>query len=506
MKRFFWLVLTGLMLVGVPQARAQHAQPPNVVFILTDDHRYDAMGFMGHPWLETPHLDRIAHSGVHYRNAFVTTSLCSPSRASILTGMYMHNHGIIDNLNPIREVPAFFPQYLQQAGYQTAFIGKWHMGGGSDDPQPGFDHWISFRGQGQYYPPERGDWSLNINGTRVPQQGYITDELTNYALTWLDERDPNRPFFLYLSHKGIHDPFQPARRHEGVYKDKPFPIPETMAATGEHLEGRPMWAQNQRNSWHGVDFPYHGGHGLDVEAIYRRYAESLLSVDESVGRVLAWLDEQGLSENTLVIYMGDNGFAWGEHGLIDKRTAYEASMRVPLIARWPARFTPGTVVEGQVANIDIAPTILEAAGVQVPSAMDGRSMLGLTTGAMDAAEWRQDLLYEYYWEQSFPQTPTVYALRTNRFKFIQYYGIWDSDELYDLENDPDEKHNLIRDPAYRDVVADMRTRLHDMMRETGVTSIPLRPKMGQGQALRRRDGTTAAPFPDHLLREKNARE
>lgn len=494
-----------LSLVHTAKAQATRtgAERPNIVFILTDDHRYDFMGF--HPnapaFLETPNMDAIARDGVHFRNAFVTTSLCSPSRASILTGMYMHNHHIIDNYPPVGDVPPNFAGYLQDAGYETAFIGKWHMGGASDDPQPGFDYWVSFRGQGEYFPPKDRDWWLNVNGEHVPQKGYITDELTDYALNWLDKRDDKKPFFLYLSQKGIHDNFAPAPRHEGRYRNETFTPPENMADTPENYEGKPMWVKNQRNSWHGVDYPYHWHNGSDLETIYLRYAEALLSIDESVGRVLDWLHEEGLDENTLVIYMGDNGFQWGEHGLIDKRTAYEESMRVPLLARWPAKLPPGTPVDAMVANIDIAPTILDAAGVAIPEQMDGRSFLPLAAGQMNPDDWRQELLYEYYWENAFPQTPTTFALRTPEYKFIQYYGVWDTEELYDLQNDPHEDHNLIRDPEHQQVVRQMRNRLHAVMKETGVTAMPIRPKNGPGQNLRQADGSKAAEFPSYLLRE-----
>ena len=506
------LVLLAEVFVGSAQAQnpqsrtlALHegASPRNVVFILTDDHRYDALGYLGHPFAETPNLDALAQGGAHFSNAFVTTSLCSPSRASILTGQYMHNHGVIDNGPPTRADNIFFPEYLQHAGYRTAFIGKWHMGGGSDEQRPGFDRWVSFRGQGRYYPPGGGDWTLNVDGERVPQQGYITDELTDYAVEWLDTLDPDESFFLYLSHKGIHDNFSPAERHLGRYDDQPFPAPPTMAVRPFNQAGKPRWTRDQRNSWHGVDFPYHNQRHPDVEVLYRRYAEALLSIDESVGRVVEWLEDKGQLENTLIVYMGDNGFAWGEHGLIDKRTAYEASMRVPMIAYAPGLLPPGSIVDGMVANIDIAPTVLEAAGLMAPDHMDGRSFLPLASGTLEAGAWRQELLYEYFWEIAFPQTPTMFALRTPQYKFIEYYGIWDADELYDLQNDPIERNNLFYAEAHQETVRAMRERLHAVMQETGVTAIPLRPKWGGGLNLRLRDGAQPASFPPEMIREKD---
>ncbi len=470
----------------------------NVVFVLTDDHRYDAMGFMGHPFVKTPVMDKMAREGAHFKNAFVTTSLCSPSRATILTGLYMHNHGIVDNNRPASEDLIYFPQYLQQAGYQTAFVGKWHFGGHSDDPRPGFDHWVSFKGQGEYFPGQNG---LNVNGRRVPQTGYITDEMTDYALDWLTTRDKDRPFFLYLSHKAVHDNFSPPPRLMGKYENETVEFPATMANTKENYEGKPMWVYNQRNSWHGVDFPYHGQQKGDLEWIYKRYCEAVTGVDESLGRVMARLREEGIERDTLVIYMGDNGFLWGEHGLIDKRNAYEESMRVPLLAYCPGFVEAGKTVEGLVANLDIAATILEACGLRAPEYMDGRSFLGLATGHAPAEPWRDSVLYEYYWEWNFPQTPTMFALRTDRYKLILYHGIWDTDELYDLQEDPRETRNLIRDPAHQRTRNELRTWLYEKLKATGGMQIPLNDKLGDGNNLREKSGSGEAKFPDHIFRE-----
>jgi N-acetylglucosamine-6-sulfatase len=461
--------------------------PRNVIFVLVDDLRFDAAGFLGHPWLETPHLDGLARRGVHLRNAFVTTALCSPSRASILTGQYAHRHRVVDNNSPVPTGTIYFPQYLQRAGYETAFIGKWHMGADSDAPQPGFDRWVSFRGQGTYQPSQNG---LNVDGRPVPQRGYITDELTEYALDWLRQRQADRPFFLYLSHKAVHSEFVPAERHRGRYANRPFAPPPSMADTPENYAGKPMWVRNQRNSWHGVDFAYHGT--LDIADYYRRYAETLLAVDESMGRIESLLRERGLLESTIVMFMGDNGFAFGEHGLIDKRTAYEESMRVPLVMAGGG-LPSSRSVDAVVANIDIAPTVLEAAGLTPPS-MDGRSFLPLARG--ETPPWRETLLYEYYWERNFPHTPTVHALRGARFKYIRYQGLWDTDELYDLQADRGEMRNLIHDPRHRDVVARMNAALFETLAATEGLYIPLAPDRGSQQALRRRSGARAAEFPE----------
>lgn len=480
---------------SAPQlARIAGAKPRNIIFILTDDHRYDALGFLkGQSFIETPHLDEMARRGVHLKNAFVTTALCSPSRASILTGLYAHRHRVVDNNNPVPKDLVFFSQYLQRAGYETAMIGKWHMGGESDDPQRGFDHWVSFKGQGTYLPSPDG---LNVNGRRVPQKGYITDELTDYALEWLNARRGDRPFMLYLSHKGVHSEFIPPDRYKGRYRDKTFVPPKTQSP--EFIPGFPMWVQNQRNSWHGVDFPYHSD--LNIAEYYKRYAETLLGVDDSVGRVMEWLKRKGLFDSTLVIYMGDNGFAFGEHGLIDKRTAYEESMRVPLIVQCPELFRGGTTVEKVVANIDIAPTLLEVAGLRAPESLDGRSFISIAQGK--EAAWRDELLYEYYWERNFPHTPTIHALRGQRYKYIHYHGIWDTDELFDLEADPLETRNLINSPEYRQVVKEMNGKLFDVLERTQGMYIPLYRDRGGQQNLRHPGRSKAAEFPPHLMRKE----
>jgi N-acetylglucosamine-6-sulfatase len=475
-------------------ASAQARRPRNVVFILTDDHRYDAMGFLRpQKFLETPHLDAMAREGVHFQNAFVTTALCSPSRASILTGKYAHQHKIVDNNTAIPRGTRFFPELLRQAGYTTAFMGKWHMGGESDAPQPGFDKWISFRGQGTYLPTANG---FNIDGKRVPQKGYITDELTDYAVDWLSARSKDKPYFLYLSHKAVHSEFVPAERHKGRYANAEFVPPRTMADGGD-ASGRPMWARNQRNSWHGVEYPYHSD--LSLSEYYKRYAETLLGVDDSVGRIMDVLKKRGELDSTLLVYMGDNGFAFGEHGLIDKRTAYEESIRVPMLARCPELAKGGQTVKQVVANLDIMPTVLAAAGVQPPKDLPGQSMLPLMRG--EKTPWRDSLLYEYYWERNFPQTPTMFALRGDRYKYIHYYGIWDSDELYDLSEDPQETTNLIYKPEVQTVVREMNRKLFATLEETGGMSIALYPDRGNQQNLRNPTGSKAADFPPQLVRK-----
>ena len=446
-------------------------KPRNVVLILSDDHRYDFMSFLGRPkFLETPNMDRLSVEGAHLPYSYVTTALCSPSRASILTGQYSHRHGVVDNNSLIPEGTRFFPQYLQEVGYQTAFIGKWHMGRQKDSARPGFDKWVSFRGQGEYF-----NCQLNVDGKQVTAKKHISDELTDYAVNWLKkERDKSKPFFLYLSHKAVHAMFEPAKRHLGKYENVTLEYPKSMADTEENYKGRPRWVKEQRNSWHGVDYMYHGQ--MDFDTFYKRYCETLLSVDESIGSILQCLEETGIANSTLVFYMGDNGFSFGEHGLIDKRHGYEESMRVPLLARCPEIIKPGTKVEQLVQNIDIAPTILQAAGLQTPDDMDGRSFLPLLEGRK--IPWRDAIFYEYYWERNFPQTPTVHAVRTERYKYLHYHGIWDTDELYDLKKDPEEMVNLIDEPRHKKLIEELNKKLFNWLQETDGMKIPLRPDAG----------------------------
>ena len=477
---------TALLLLLIATASAAPGQetagsPRNIILILSDDHRYDFMGFMASApdFLDTPSLDRMAAGGAHLANAFVTTALCSPSRASIFTGQYAHRHGVVDNTSPIPEGTTFFPASLQRAGYRTAYVGKWHMGEDSDAPQPGFDHWVSFRGQGVYENPE-----LNIDGVRRRHAGYTTDVLTREAIDWIRRQQrsaPARPFFLVLSHKAVHAEFIPAPRHRGRYASAPIPYPTTMTRSSGD-SSLPRWVREQRNSWHGVDFMYHGA--MQFDDFYRRYAETLIALDEGVGRVLDFLESAKLDRRTLVLYMGDNGFSLGEHGLIDKRHAYEESMRVPMLAWAPGLVRPGTTIASLVRNIDVAPTVLELAGATIPAAVDGRSILPLLRGGPDAAD--TELLYEYYWEDAFPHTPTVFALRDARWKYIYYHGVWDRPELFDLEVDPAERHNLVDDPAQAERVTRMRTRLFERLAATGGMEIPLRRPTGWRAGERRR--------------------
>lgn len=479
--------LAGFLMAFQPRLSAPPAKPKNIIYILSDDHRYDVMGFTGKvPGLKTPNLDRLAAEGAHVRNAFVSTALCSPSRASILTGQYAHTHKVVDNFAPLTPGLKFFPQYLQKAGYKTAFLGKWHMGNTDDAPQPGFDYWLSFKGQGIYYNP-----TFNINGKPVAHRdsSYISDLLTDYAINWLNTLDKAKPFCLYLSHKAVHSEFQPAKRHRGMYRNMPINYPETMYLTASdtskiwgdkptvspdlkvNLADLPSWVKQQRYSWHGVDYLYHGT--INFNDFYRQYCETLMGVDDSVGRVLKWLEDNGQLENTMVVYMGDNGFSFGERGLIDKRHMYEESMRVPLLVRCPAVVKAGTKLDQVVQNVDIAPTFLAYAGLAKPAQMQGNSFLPLLKGETAKTPWRDRAFYEYYWEADFPQTPTMFGVRTDRYKYIFNHGVWDANELYDLKNDPQEVNNLIRSPEHQAIAKDLKSQVFDWLESTGGLQIPL---------------------------------
>ena len=335
---------------------------------------------------------------------------------------------------------------------------------GDASPRKGFDKWISFKGQGVYYNPE-----FNIDGKKVKRKGYITDILTDYAIDWINKKR-DKPFFLYLSHKAIHALFRPARQDSNKFENEKVPHPASMADTPENYKGKPRWVKLQRNSWHGVDYMYYGEY--DFDSFYKRYCETLLSLDRNIGRLLDDIKKKGLEKNTIIFYMGDNGFVFGEHGLIDKRHMYEESIRVPLFAYAPGLIKPRVVTQ-MIQNIDIAPTILDIAGIKkVPKQMVGMSFYPLMKG--EPVKWRKEIFYEYYWERAFPQTPTTFGVRTDRYKYIFYHGVWDTNELYDLQNDPHEMHNLINDKKYAGLVNKLEDDLFNWLDSTKGMYIPLR--------------------------------
>ena len=478
-----FLAATVAAIAAFPVAAADEAistdqTRPNIIFILSDDHRYDFLGFHQNApeFLETPNLDRVAREGLVFENAFVSTSICSPSRASILSGQYMHHHDVIDNQRPIPEGTRFYPEALQAAGYRTAFVGKWHMGHDDDSPKPGFDHWVSFRGQGAYNDP-----TLNINGERVEESGYITDVLTDYALEWMKEKD-DRPYALFLSYKAVHFPFTPATRNEDRYSDAKVDYPATMANTESNYRSQPNWVRERRYGIHGVDHMETGSFDSDpvpsFRELYLDYAETVYGIDENLGRVMKAVDRTAKSVPTILFYMGDNGFALGEHGFYDKRDAFETSIRVPLLVYAPGLVAPGQRRQELVQNIDIAPTMLELAGLQAEAQMDGSSLVPLLASEAKEVPWRDHILYEYYWEWNFPATPTTFAIRDERYKYIYYHGIWDRNGFYDLQADPMEGHNLIDLPQYRELINTMHEQLFDEFAASGGLEMPIRPPVG----------------------------
>ncbi len=466
LSRRNFLSLAGAAGAGLPflnsLQRAEAAGRRNIIFILIDDMRFDSMSCMGHPFLKTPNLDRMVENGILFENGFVTTSLCSPSRASFLSGQYAHIHGVLNNSTLLPKGTPTFPAELQKSGYDTAFVGKWHMGGSTDAPRPGFNHWVSFRGQGVYTDP-----TFNVNGEHVKRTGHMSELITDYGIDWL-QKDREQPFFLYLSHKAVHAEFVPAPQHRNAYKGVEIKHPDSMADTEENYEGKPLWVRRQRHSWHGVDYMYHDQFNFDRFIL--EYNRTMLSVDESVGRILDTLDEMGILDSTLVIFASDNGFLHGEHGLIDKRCMYEESIRIPMIVHCPEIVPANRRTQRLVLNIDVCPTILDAAGVSIPDTVQGMSFLPVARG--DQPEWRDAILYEYFWEEAFPQTPTVLGVRTEEYSYMWYHGIFDLQELYNVKEDPHQMNNLIDSAAHYDIRQEMHKKLRELLDRYGATQVP----------------------------------
>ena len=435
---------------------------PNFLFVLVDDQPFDAVGFSGRfPFLKTPNIDRLYYEGANVENFFVTQSICSPSRASFLTGTYPHIHGVNQNnkhVDPKWDEFAPYTAHLQAAGYQTAHIGKIHMAHkvGKAHIRPGFDYWFSFIGQGKYIDPP-----VNDNGNEYREKGYMTDILTEKAISWLKQkRDPNKPFSLNLWHKAVHEPHLPAKRHQSLYKEAILP-PPPYDTHKETFKGKPEW---QRKKTYGFDWKKNLPIPSELPEKewpinYEKNMQLLrciAAIDESLGLVLETLDAMGELENTVVIYSSDNGYFLGEHTFNDKRLAYENSMRVPMLIRYPKMIKPKTRIKKQCLNIDMAPTILDMAGIEIPDYMQGDSMLGLLSGKPEA-DWRTSILFEYYLDTYWPYAgPNQIAVRTDRYKLVDAFLKNDIDELYDLELDPGEMTNLINSEAHDDIEDNLR--------------------------------------------------
>jgi N-acetylglucosamine-6-sulfatase len=450
MMRWEFLAAACLLALGLPSPAAENGRP-NIVFVIVDDIRWDAFGCMGHPWVKTPNVDRLAREGALFKNFFDTIPLCSPARASFLTGRYPHAIGVQDNSNHNAQSHKLvtWPRLLRDAGYETAFIGKWHMGN-DDTPRPGFDRWVSFKGQGVYPDPV-----LNIDGKSQKVNGYITDLLDGYAVDFVKNKH-EKPFVLYLAHKAVHGPFTPAERHKGLYADERF---TPAASADDDRTGKPALTASLKVA------PANRPARQPGEGVMRSQLRCLAAVDEGLGDILKALADIGQLDNTLVAFTSDNGYFWGEHGgLGDKRWAYEESVRLPLMIRYPKFIKPGSVVDALTLNIDIAPTMLEIAGVPVPSDMQGRSMLALLRG--DTSDARKAILMEYFKEQQYPH-PTWRAVRTNCWKYIHYPDHDDWDELYDMQADPHEMKNRITDPAAQKQLTGLREELDRQWKATG---------------------------------------
>ena len=452
---------------------------PNIVVIVVDDMRFDEYGAGGHPYLETPHIDALAAAGATFGNAYHTTPLCSPNRACILTGQYASRHGIIDNTSRSYASHRLhtFARELQQAGYETAHVGKWHMGN-DPTPRPGYDHWVSFAGQGDITDPELfEDGRLR----RVP--GYITDLLTDRAIEFAT-RARSKPFMVYIGHKAIHPQivqrddgtvdvstsqgFVPAERHRGRYAGKTFPRRSNYGLSAQDRAGKAVLAAALEAKHSGDIQRGFGAEVLDEqvsEKTIQERAEMMLAVDEGLGRLRAALEEKALLENTLFVFMSDNGSFFGEHGLsVERRFPYEESIKSPLIVSHRGAIEPGRRIDAFALSIDIAPTLLEAAGAPIPRSMQGRSLLPHALGKR--ARSRDAFLVEYYGhENPFPWIANIdyRAVRLGRYKYIRWIREDEAHELYDLEADPFELRNLAADPAHAKTVARARETLASLV-------------------------------------------
>lgn len=445
-------------------------RPPNVVFILTDDQRWDCLSCAGHPYLKTPNMDRIANEGVRFANAFCTDSLCSPSRASFLSGLYAHSHGVRNNFTEYPDNLPSYPKALNAAGYTTAYVGKWHMGENNDEHRSGFDYWASHKGQGQYYGTE---W--NVNGTRQKIDGYYTHIVTDLALDWI--KKTKQPFAIEIGHKAPHGIWVPEPKYAHAFDAMPVGRPAT-ATLGP---GTPDWVSKRIKTWHGIDGPLYETN--DYGVFRRSYLASLLSVDDAVGRVFETLRSMGELDNTIIVFAGDNGFLLGEHASIDKRTAWEESIRIPLLVRYPEVIRTPHVVNEMVLNMDLAPSLVEMGGGTGFPAVAGQSFVPLLRGEHPAT-WRKSFLYEYNFEAEFPYTPNVRAVRTDDWKYIHYpNGGSNPDtekaELYDLKADPIEAHNLIDAADAQPKITELKAELARLLTTTGASpdQMPINPKL-----------------------------
>ncbi|MFC1735868.1 sulfatase [Candidatus Hydrogenedentota bacterium] len=463
---------------------------PNILFIMSDDHAAHAMSCYGSRINKTPNLDRIAEGGMRFNNCFCTNSICTPSRATIMTGTYNHVNGVTTLKTKLDNSILNFPRLLRESGYQNGVFGKWHLGIGPKHCPVDFDDWAVLPGQGIYHNPEfifKGP----DGGTRKTVKGYVTDIITDMSLDWLKQRDPDKPFFLMYHHKAPHRAWEPDEKHAHMYLNEDVPEPETLyddyserASAAEAAEMRVGVHMND------TDVKCHisqdlGEHELRKWA-YQRYIKDYLrvvaSIDDNVGRVLDYLDEEGLTENTIVIYTSDQGFFLGDHGWYDKRFMYEESLRMPFIIRYPHEIKPGTVNEDIVLSVDFAPMFLDYVGIDTPEIFQGRSFRPLLQGTTPP-DWQQSMYYRY-WMHKGHNVYAHYGVRTKRHKLIYYYSDWLGQlgaidetyepewELFDLEKDPCELHNVYDDPDYSSIVRELKDELHRLQEEVGDQRYP----------------------------------
>jgi len=449
---------------------------PNILFIMTDDHAAHAMGCYGSVINQTPHLDRIAQDGMRFNNCFCTNALCEPSRATILTGTYNHINEVTTIGAHLDNRQENVAKILQRNGYQTAIVGKWHLGQSEAHWPTGFDYWNILQGQGPYFDPE-----MVRNGEKIQYEGYTTDLITDLSLEWLKERDKDKPFFLMYHHKAPHRPWDPDDKHADMYEDIDIPTPETFdddysnraAAAGA---ARMTLAEDLTER----DLKQPVPEGLSPEEEkhwkYQRYIKDYLrcvaSVDDNVGRVLDYLDEEGLTDDTIVVYTSDQGFFLGDHGWYDKRFMYEESLRMPFIIRYPRAIQAGSVNDDIITNVDFAPTFLHYAGIEIPGEFQGRSFDPLLEGSTPE-DWPQSMYYRYWMHLAHHHVYAHYGIRTRRYKLIYYYadalgqpGAIDEKkapewELFDLERDPHELNNVYHHPEYADTAEQLRRELRN---------------------------------------------
>ena len=452
-------LITALMLAAVATLHAAAPAKPNVLFIYTDDQSYDALSIVQKeqgekgrfPWLKTPHLDRLAAEGVRFRNAFVTNSLCSPSRATTLTGLYNHEqgNGIASNFRPFPTNNVTHATLMRAAGYTTAYVGKWHMG--SQRERPGFDYHATYVGHGKY-----ANCPYIVDGKNVPTKGWIDDVATDYAIGFIKKQKSSaKPWSLILGFKSPHQPWEPPARAKNLYAGE-------VARTVPNLNTPPVYAGKQNQK------PKPGEPVPPTTPTNLGYFRSVAAIDDCVGRLLKSLDESGFASNTIVIFTSDNGVYLGAHATGDKRSAYDESLRVPFLVRYPALGAKarGRVVDKMVLNLDLASSLLDFAGLTAPAAMQGRSWRPLLTD--DNAPWRESWFYQYFAEdQKGTNVPDITAVRTAAAKLIQYPGHKAWTELFDLKADPYEIHNRIDDPAAAPLKAEMLAEHDRLSKEAG---------------------------------------